>query len=344
MRMHNITASLALMLTVLASGCGHTDRTTKQLAEGTPKKVVTALAQQGAESSFDEFVGTVVARNRAEIEPMIQARIEKLPVVLGSHVRNGDLLVELDTREVRAQLAQARAVFDQTSQDLKRYETLLDRNVVTQQEYDGIKAKAKVAEAEVARAEATLSYAQITAPFSGTVTERHVDVGDVAIPGRPLITLDEDGDLRFVAAIPESHRTRLAVGDTLLVTTAEANATFPARLDEFSLGSDPVTRAYTVKLTMHADPRIHSGQFGRLRLPTNGEAEVFIPNTAVVRRGQLELVYITTSDQHAMLRLVRTGRTLDDRTEILSGLRAGDRIIVQGAAELSDGDRIEELP
>ena len=344
MRKRHITVFLALALAVSATGCGRTDHTAKQLAEGAPKKVVTAVVEPSAESSFDEFVGTVVARNRAEIEPMIQARIEKLPVVLGSHVHKGDLIAELDTREVRAQLTQARAVFDQTSQDLKRYETLLTRNVVTQQEYDGIKAKAKVAEAEVARAEATLSYAQITAPFSGTVTERKVDVGDVAIPGRSLITLDEDGDLRFVAAIPESHRARLAVGDTLMVTTAEANAVFPARLDEFSLGSDPVTRAYTVKLTMRADPRIRSGQFGRLRLPSSGDAEIFIPTTAVVHRGQLELVYTATADQRAMLRLVRTGRVLGDRTEILSGLKAGDRIVVQGAAELSDGDRIEELP
>jgi RND family efflux transporter MFP subunit len=344
MRIRILAVSRILALSVLAAGCGQPHRDARPLAEGAPKKVSTTVIQRSTEASFDGFVGTVVARNRAEIEPMIQARIERLPIVLGSHVHKGDLLAELDTRDVRAQLQQAQAMYDQTSLDLKRYETLLSQEVVAQQEYDGVKAKATVAEAEVARAEAMLSYAQITAPFSGTVTERHVDVGDVAIPGRSLLTLDEDGDLRFVVAIPESHRARLAVGDTFLVATSDGNATFPATLDEFSLGSDPVTRAYTAKLTLHADARLHSGQFGRLLLPTNADAGLFVPSTAVVHRGQLELVYTSAGDQRATLRLVRTGRMIGDKTEILSGLHEGERIVVQGAADLSDGDRVEELP
>lgn len=337
--------ALALPLAglIVLAGCGGHKESGSRLPDGPPKAVRLASAERLPSFSYEEQMGTVTARNRADIQTKVQARVERIPVALGDRVRQGDLLAELDTREFRARVQQAKALADQAAEDLKRFETLLGQNAATQQEYDGVKARAAVAAAGLQEAEAMLTYARIVAPFAGTVTRKSIEVGDLAVPGRPLFVVEDTASLQFVVSVSESRRGRFAVGDTMWVAMEAEHVRIPAVVEELSPSADPNSRTFITKLSLPDHPGLRPGLFGRLLVPTLDDyTGIFIPTSALVRRGQLELVYVVSPDNRALLRLVRTGRTLEDRIEILSGISEGERVVASEADKLTDGDPVEE--
>jgi RND family efflux transporter MFP subunit len=343
--MRNVPRLLVLISALtLALGCGggeqHSDSKTAKAP--IPVSVIQVETREG--QSFNELLGTVVARQRADVQTKIQARVERIPVGIGSRVRKGDLLIEFDTRETGARVQQARAMHEQTAQDLKRFEILLTQSAATQQEYDGVKARKLVAEAALQEAEAMLTYARISAPFSGTITRKDINEGDLAVPGRPLFTIEDESSLQLVVSVAESQREHLRIGDTLNVGHASGGATIPAIVEELSPSADPITRSLTAKLSLGSDDRLHAGQVARLLIPGSRNAELVLPEEAVVRRGQLELVYAVDDGGLAALKLIRTGRRADGMIEVLSGLRGGERVVVNPPALLEDRDPVEVQP
>ncbi|MEW5700679.1 MAG: efflux RND transporter periplasmic adaptor subunit [Candidatus Zixiibacteriota bacterium] len=327
---------------LLGGGCRHSTPSAGGGQDHPARKVMVSVVGRSPRTQHVEQAGTVAARHRADIETKVQARVERIGVAIGTRVQRGELLAELDTREIRARLTQAQALREQAAQDFARYETLLAGGAVTRQEYDGVKARQEVAEASWAEAEAMLSYAQITAPFSGTIIDRAVNVGDLAVPGRPLFTLEDGASLQFVAAVPEAYRGRVNLGESLRVSVPVAAVEYSAVVDELSPSADPGSRTFVVKLALPDPSGLRAGQYGHLLLPTGEEAVASIPLSALVRRGQLELVYVASDEHRAGLRFVRTGRRSTDQIEVLAGLRDGERVIVNPPAGLSDGDAIEE--
>ena len=287
-------------------------------------------------------MGTVIARQHAGIETRVQAQVRRIPVTLGTRVRKGDLLLELDTRELHARVQQAEAVLDQVVQDFARFELLFEQGAVTKQDYETAGMRKIVAEAARSEAQAMVSYARITAPFSGTIADKTINVGDLAIPGRPLLTLDDDEARQLVVGIPELYRNHISVGDTLPVIVSAADTSIRGVIEEISSGADPASRTFLVKVQLPDRADARPGQLGRLLIPTAEEPSVSIPLSALVRRGQLELVYVAAADNRASLRLVRAGRQRQGHIEILAGLDEGERVVVSPLAGLSDGDLIEE--
>lgn len=340
--MRQIIGSIVVLFTLVVAGCGGDKKQSQSTEDMTPKVVTVARVERLASGAYDEIMGSVVARNTADISTKVQSRIDHIFVDIGSLVKAGDLLAELDTREFQAKVQQARAMNEQASQDLARFEKLLAESAATQQEYDGIKARAAVAEAGLREAETFLSYARITAPFSGVVTRKLMDVGDLAFPGRPLFTLEEAGAPRFTVTIAESYRSKIAAGQQVRIAIAVIDTTVIGRVDELSPSADPMSRTFSAKIGLPALEKLRPGQFGRLLLPTEGDdVTLYVPRSAWVRRGQLDLVYVVTPDRRAMLRLVRIGRQLPDKLEILSGLREDESVVVSDQRDLLDGDRVE---
>lgn len=329
---------------VTIAGCGDASHSESTESLSAPSKVSVAIARRESDAASSRIMGTVVARNRAELETKVHARIERITVALGSRVRAGDLMAKLDSRESEARVRQARAAHEQAARDLLRFESLHVQQAVTDQEYDGVKARSAMAEAALEEAEAMLSYARITAPFSGVVTAKMFDVGDLATPGRPLFVLQDESELRFVATIPESYVDLIAVGDSVAVEFARALELAHGAVEEVSPGADPSSRSYEAKISLDGAPALRPGQFGTLLLRSGGDSRLWIPATALVRRGQLELVCVAGEHGVVDLRLVRTGAQNGDRIEILAGLAEDEHVIVSDPHGLKDGDRIEIVP
>ena len=328
----------------LSAGCGGGQHGRADHTVGAPISVSVATVGRSAGSDHEEVMGTVVPRNRANIQSKVQGRVEEIHVTLGSIVAAGQILAQLDSRDLLARADQARAVSRQAAIELTRYDSLLSRKLVSQQEYDAIKARADVASASLAEAEALLSYARIASPFAGKVTEKNIDIGDLAVLGKSLFVIEEDAAPRLEVNVPESRRGAIGLGDSLPIILDPGSMRVSGRVVEISPAANAVTRSFVVKLEIPRAGGARGGQFGRLLLTSAGQGGLLIPAEALIRRGQLEIVFAVTTDHHAQVRLVRSGKSSDNRIEILAGLSEGERVVTSGSDQLSDGDSLEIRP
>ena len=150
----------------------------------------------------------------------------------------------------------------------------------------------------------------------------------MAAPGRPLVTVQEEGFLRLEAAVREGLTEEINLGDRLRVKIDALDLELTGEVEEKVPASDPRTRTFTVKVSLPRKPGLRSGMFGRLYIPTGSVAALTVAQKAIQRVGGLELVWVVSGDEQPRRRYVRTGRIYEDRVEILSGLQEGDRVIV----------------
>ncbi len=284
--------------------------------------------------------GTVVARNRAEITTRMMARVSGLDADVGSRVRKGAPLLRLGTDDIAANRSRAeaavmvaRAARDEAARHADRMDALLEQDVVPQVQRDQAHLMLTQAEAQLAMAEATsmevetaASYATIRAPFDGEVVSRHIDAGDVAAPGMPLLVVEEAGLREARLALPVEAAAILQAGDTVRVR-AVGGQVADAPVKSVASGADPFSKTVEARVVLPAE--WSTGISVTALVPAGFSRAITVPASAVVRRGQLTGVRVVTP-QGAALRWIRLGRTLPggDRVEVLSGLNAGDRIVL----------------
>ena len=288
----------------------------------------------------EEVVGSVRTRIRSVIEAKVSGRISEMPIILGQKVKAGELLAKIDAREIQARLEQAEAQREQASRDLDRARTLAQKQVSSKQELDAAEARARVAEAALSEARTMMGYANVTAPFDGVISRRLAEVGDLAAPGRPLLEIEDRGELRFEADVPEALIGMVNAGDRVEVTIPTIRKTFTGVVAEVSPTAEAASRTFLVKLDLPASSELRAGQFGRAAVPVGEAKSIRIPAAAIVKRGQMEIVFVNDQGK-ARLRLVKTGKTFSDGVEILAGLADGDAVIVTEPARLIDGQPVE---
>lgn len=336
-------AGAAILGTVaLLAACGesHTPETTHAGATEHGPGIAVEMEEIQVNTPVE---GTVVAKNRAEITTRMMARVTSITADVGSRVRGGQVLLRLGTEDIAANRAKAEAAVmvaaaarDEAEKQAARMDALLAQDVVPQVQRDQAHLQLTQAESQVAMAAATLSevetagsYASIRAPFDGEVVSRYIDEGDVAAPGMPLLVVEEAGPREGRLAVPVGAAEGLAIGSMVRVTTLGGRSVeAPVRV--VSAGADPFSKTVEVRVTLPSD--WPTGVSLTALVPTGTTQAVTIPSGAVVRRGQLTGVRVVTPDG-AALRWIRLGRTVgQDRVEVLSGLSAGDEIL------LNDGD------
>lgn len=320
-------------------GCGHKPERT-----GPPTLPAASVRAQVIENkkriATEEVVGTVRAKLRSVIEAKVSGKIEQMLVVSGQQVKAGEALAVIDAREVRARYDQAVALRQQADADLTRLTSLFEQKILSQAEFDGAQAKARVAVAAMTEAEALLSYTKVTAPFAGVITRKHADVGDLATPGKPLLDLEDSTALRLEADVPEAVVGKLNLGDKLPVRISALETELEGIVSEIAPAADSGSRTFLVKLDLPTQPGLRGGQFGRVAMPVGETSALRVPVAAVVQRGQMEMLFIV-SDGKAQLRLVKTGKRLGNEVELVSGVEAGEKVVVEGAAELVDGQPVD---
>ncbi|MCB0320929.1 MAG: efflux RND transporter periplasmic adaptor subunit, partial [Bdellovibrionales bacterium] len=194
--------AFSLICGFLILGCGKQQTSTNGQSE--PKRVTTVTAEALTVENRERVPGNVHPATNSTIEAKLSGRIVKFLAKEGDKVREGDVLVELDGHEIRARLDQALASEKQATLDLARFKKLLPAGAVTQQEYDAAEARAKVAAASVAEARAFVGYVKIVAPYDGIITKTIFEEGDLASPGKPLLTMEKQDLYRFEADVPET--------------------------------------------------------------------------------------------------------------------------------------------
>jgi len=346
----SITVILLLMLWIL--GAFRRDRIQPGTA-AVPEKKAEGLPTQAVALTtipiIAEAVGTVRAEHIATVTSRVVATILQMRVSAGQRVARGEVLVELDDRDLRSRLEQAReavraaeATLSQALSNYKRDKPLFDQRVISAYDFENTETALKTAQANLDRlrqaqheAEVSLSYAVIRSPFDGVVIDKLSEAGELAAPGKPLLSMYQQDRLWLEASVPEGQLARIRVGQAYTVRIDAFDRTVRGRIVEIVQSSDPATRTVLARVRLE-DPRdLLPGMFGRLLIPEPPQQVLAIPAEAVRRVGQLTTVDVV---QHGRVerRTVQLGRAIGTKIEVLSGLAPGD-VIVAVTTETATG-------
>lgn len=331
-----------LLLILISAGCSRHDAGVTASESLPAVRVRLAPVQAESLPLVTDVTGTVRPVERAVLAAKVMGAISELPVSLGQRVAAGDMLVKLFAEDTVARITQARSELNVARRDLSRETELLAKGASTAETVRNLQDRFEGSEARLRDAEIQLGYAEIRAPFDGVIAQKWVNAGDLAVPGRPLLELEGLGDFEIEAAIPESLASGLSLGAA--INGEVAGNRFAGTLREISSAADATTRSVSVKIALPAGSPVRSGQFARLQLPGLPVRTLLVPAGAVSVSGQMERVFVAGDDQRAVLRLVRAGAKRGDRIEILSGLREGERVVVDPPSTLREGQPLEVQP
>jgi RND family efflux transporter MFP subunit len=279
---------------------------------GLPAPPRTTIAERRPVAIVEEAVGTVRSRRRVEVAAQVSARVNSVFAQVGDRVAAGAPLVVLDDADFASRFVRARSQYE-------RVKKFLAQQAATPEQMEN-------AEAEYLQAKAAIEHTRIPAPIDGIVAERHVEPGDLAIPGRPVIVVLDPEALRFDAQVREELIARVVPGSTLAVVLPAAGKTVSGTVAEVLPSADAQSRTFEVRVNLEPVARVYPGMFGRLRLPVGEREAVQVPAAAVERIGQLETVLVQ-NDGRWTRRLITTGTALaEGRVEVLSGLAGGETI------------------
>jgi membrane fusion protein (multidrug efflux system) len=331
------------LLAVLVAGCGKHEK--EESSAPKAPAVTVAVTEVAVRPLWDEeeVVGNVEAAQRAVLSAKVTGVIDSLKVAPGARVTRGEVLATIDAREIRARLDSAEAAQDQAKKDFARIERLLQSGSSTRQEFDAVTTRLRTADAALVEARTMLQYTEITAPFDGVVTRKIIEVGDLATPGKPLLEMENSSLLRFECQIPEALIDRVQMGADLPVAIDAAGVTLTGKVSEIAPSASAGSRTFLVKLDLPPAEKLRAGQFGRVSVPVRERPAVLVAEGAVVRRGQIESVFVI-EEGVARLRLVKTGRRHNGQVEIISGLSGGEKVASKDAHLLNDGAAVEVAP
>lgn len=289
-----------------------------------------------------ELAGTVQAVEHATLSARVAGQVVELPVQLGTKVNKGDLLVKISAAEINARLVQAETQLAQAQRNLARESRLLEVDASTRETVKTLKELVQINEAARREAQAMLGYTEIRAPFAGTVTDKRIEVGDLASPGAPLLKLENGTAFEVVIQVPEAQSHSLNLESRLPLLVPTAGLALEAQVREISPSVDPISRTTQIKLALPAAPELRSGQFARVALIDSRAQTLMINRAALRQNGQMQQVFVAEQGL-ARMRLVRTGAEFEGRIEILSGLQAGDQVVISAIESLQDGQPLKVI-
>jgi membrane fusion protein (multidrug efflux system) len=313
-------------------------------ADGNSVAVITTGVRSERLSTQLNALGTARANEAVEIAPKISNIVTAIHFRDGERVQIGQVLVELDGAQARADLAEAEAARAESESQVNRSKELYATHALSESQFEQLEATLKANTARVASARARLADTVVRAPFSGRVGLRRVSVGSLVNSGTTMTTLDDISVIKLDFSVPENFLSSLREG---LKVTASA-AAFPAREFTGTVASvdsrvDPVTRSVTVRaMVPNADGALKPGMFLNVHLARDERDAMMIPEAALVPEQSRQFLYVVEGGR-ALRREVRIGRREPGKVEVVAGLKPGERIIIEGTQKVREGGAVREV-
>lgn len=366
-----ILLSAIIIASLLFAGCnnkvkpGSSDVKRPIISSVTMKKVKPTVVDV-----YNETAGTIKAKNISVIASKVLGTITGIQVKEGDRVSAGQILLTLDDRDVAARVTAAQAGYreaikalemTQQNQSLasttnERYRQLYKENAISKQQMDQVATQGKVAEldfertkesvnraqASLAEARAYYDFTQLVAPTAGIITAKKIDTGSMAVPGVPLLVLEDDSSYTLESDVDESVAGKIFLGMTTDIRVDSLGKSMQGLIAEVAPTIDPATRKLHIKIDVKGDG-LKSGLYAQVKIPTNKKEAILVNKTTIVEKGQLNGVYVVDAMGLIVYRIVRMGKQYDQQVEILSGINAGETIIVDGLENVVDGGVVKEV-
>lgn len=355
-KMKNIIRIAAMIIAIITISCGKEKATAVDNRETVNVKVSTPTFEN---SSFISASGKIEAVQNANLSTRMMGFVNNIRVNIGDKVSKGQLLLSINSADIDAQkaqvtasIAEATAALKNAEKDYNRYKALFNESSASQKEMDDMTAHYDMSKARLEAANqmknqviAQLSYSNITAPFSGVITSKFVNKGDMANPGMPLLSLETPGKYQVISMVSESDITSIKNGSNVNVVIKSTNELVSGKVTEVSSSAKNTSGQYIVKVLLNkTDIKILSGMFTSVQFPiqnkSNQTSSILIPQKSIIKQGQLNGVYTIANEDTAILRWLRIGKTYGDMVEVLSGLSANEQFIISAEGKLFNGAKI----
>ena len=353
---------LSISLLVLTS-CGGDKK--EPIGNNEPA-IVVQVSGISADSNapFVTASGKIEAENSANVSTRMMGYVTKVYVKVGQKIRAGQLLVSVNNTDllakkaqVDASILQATAAFNNAKKDYERFTALFNQQSASQKELDDMTSRYEMEKAGLDGAKqmrnevmAQFSYSNITAPFSGEVTNTFVKEGDMANPGMPLVSIEGVSRMQVTAMVSESDIAQIKNGMLVKILVKSINKEVAGKVSEVSGSAKNTGGQYLVKITLNAtDKTILSGMFVNVQFPIANmpktetvvkSDKVMVPESALVKQGQLTGIYTIANGKTAILRWLRTGKSVGNQVEVLSGLSSKEQYIVSAEGKLYNGAKV----
>jgi RND family efflux transporter MFP subunit len=361
---------LVVVLLLLAAGAARTlvsrAANARALEAGTAERAKVFVRVAPARSSSEGQTLTLPGSLQGYVQSPISARaggyLKRWTKDIGAEVKKGELLAELDTPEIDQQLSQALAARQQAASGMElarssmvRWEALRKKDAVSQQELDERRSafaqassNLAAADANVARLRQVESFKRIVAPFSGIITRRNVDVGDLIDPGagRALFVLSQTDPLRVYVNVPQAYANLVKPGQPVTVTQSELRARkFEGKVARTAGAIDATTRSMQIEVTLaNADKALLPGAFVQVAVPLKPSGTLLVAADTLMFRRDGSLVAAVDGQNRVQLKKVRLGRNFGATVEVLDGLRGDEKLILNPPDSLAEGDQVEPAP
>ncbi len=345
--------TMLILSIAIFSSCG---KETSKVETIQAIKVATYQVNETPSSVLFEASGTIEADKNANISTRLMGEVAKVYVKIGDKVKKGDLLLSLNSADlkakkgqVNAQISQANSAFINAKKDYERFTQLFKENSASQKELDNITSNYEQAKAGLEAAKqmqnevaANLAYADIKAPFDGVITGKFINNGALANPGMPLLSMENTANYLVKSYVNESQIGKINTGEQVQVVVKSSNKHLTGIITELSISSKNSGGLYQVKIGLNSSENIYSGMFVSVAFSGNkkGATTILIPKSAIVYNGQLTGVYSVSLQNTAILRWLRLGKYYNDNIEVLSGLKADEKIITSAEGKLYNGANI----
>lgn len=317
---------LLLLLTALVSSlAGLVPASRSFAADAAANSVV--VQSHDVDLSFP-VEATVEAVRQATVAAQIAGRVLEVRIDAGQRVKQGELLMRLDAREAAGSDASARATLAQAAAAYERSRNLHAQKFISQAALDQAAAAFKAAQGAAAATGASASHGVVTAPIAGVVAQRHVEPGEMATPGLPLITLFDPKGMRVIASLPQYKLAELRKAGRARVEFPETGKWIDVQRVEILPTVDARSRTATARLYLPENLEgVVPGMYARAHFTIGQARKLTVPAAAVLRRGEVTAVYVLDDKGAASLRQVRLGESMaGGELEVLAGLNSGERV------------------
>jgi RND family efflux transporter MFP subunit len=345
---------IAALSAIILAGCGeHPAEPASSTAANTIKANVITI-KTSSTPIIASTPATVVAEQQAAIASRIMGFIREINVEVGQKVSAGQRLFRIDPSDIQGQvsqanagLAQAQAALADAKNDYERFGTLYKEQAIPKAQWDKIRLQYQVAQQQFAAAKAgvgsagaQMNYATPTAPFSGVITQKLANVGDLAAPGRPILVMENPAKLQVQTQVPEDIFTHLKTGTPVTLHIDSTNTDITGKVANLVTAADPMSHTHLVKISLPEGHGLQSGMFIQASFSTGIAAGLNVPASAILNRAGITGVFVVDNQGIAHYRMVRVGDTQNNMTVIQAGLNSDEQIVTSNTDHLESGDKV----
>lgn len=305
------------------------------------KSVTVMEVNESIFSNYLEVQGRVDAEENVQVNPEVQGVVTAVYAAIGQNVSRGQVLAQIDDKVLNQNISELQTQLDLANTLYERQKNLWDQKIGTEVQFLNAKAQKEAAERRIATLKSQISMYKIKAPISGTIDAMDLKVGQAVSPGMSGIRIINTNNLKAKALVAESYAGRVSQGDDALVILPDVPDTLRTKISFVSRAIDPVSRSFNVEIKLPSNRKYHPNMLSILKIIDYRNQKALVVPVNAIQKAEIGDYLFVMEEGKARRTNIQTGKVSDGKAEILSGIKAGDKVIIAGTDGLSPGDIVK---